>query len=539
MKIEILISMICILLLIISFSGCVETNDESDYNEYKATIETLDDLYANESYEEMIHVVTEYLQDNGLNSNNFGILTYRAIGYTILDQDDLAIEDYETMLPFIYDLDKVEQKEFSYYILSLGYLYLNKGNIEKAYEYYRYALQIDPSTSGSDIDYTASLFLLYDLGAIDDYEGMISVVSDYFENNEISQDNYYILIYRAGSYANIGEEDLAIEDYEAMVPYIKMLDNIEQRDYSTLFFSLGILYAKQGNSEKALEHYNYGLQLEPGTNYYQIQLGQIYEDLGQDEYALQHYQNIQESLSLTTEEEAILQMKIDRLSGFDPDLDIDLPESYDPVFSIKIIPINNFSADIDLEDMALLIQSKFRVACEVISEMQIPESEILSLDRNQYDAEKIVDYLVENLDPIISYNSYPVVITSYDMFEGTANFIFSLQDYDADMGVISTYMFEVTLPVMNESEIILGRRIGIQFISTVGQLFGSSRPTLPTCPLAYPHSINEFSSKSSKLCPETQNDVDERIQQVQDRLVAFTEQEIADITAMYEKYYFE
>jgi len=536
------ISIIITLFFFTSFCGCIETNDELEYNKYKATIETLDDLLASGDFEEIISVVTTYLEENDLNDNNFDVLSYRALSYSTLAQEDLAIQDYETMLPLIYDLDEVEQKGFSYDIYSLGILYSGKGNIDQAYEYIRYAVQIDPVTSASDNNYTASLFLVYDLSARDDYEGMISVVTNYFNDNDITLENYYLLIYRAGSYANIDQEDKAIEDYEAMVSYIKMLGNIEQREYSTLFFSLGILYAYQGDSEKALEHYNYGLQLEPGTNYYQIQLGQVYEELGQDDNALQHYQDLQESLSLTTEEEAIVQMKIDILSGSDPELDFTIQESYDPAFSIKIIPINEFSADIDLEDMALLLQSKFRVTCEVLSEMEIPESEILDQMRNQYDAGKIVEYLEENLDSSIRNNSFPIIITSYDMFQDTSNFIFSRQDYDADMGIISTYMFESTVPLTNESniyDIILGRRIGIQFISTVGQLFGSARPTSAICPLAYPHSIEEFSLKSSKLCPETQNDVDERIQQVADRLVLFTEKEMEDITTLYEKYYFE
>ena len=100
-------------------------------------------------------------------------------------------------------------------------------------------------------------------------------------------------------------------------------------------------------------------------------------------------------------------------------------------------------------------------------------------------------------------------------------------------------MFELTIPEMKESSLILGRRIGIQCISTIGQLFGSSRPTLAICPLAYPHSINDFSYKTSKLCSSIQADVDERIAVVADRLVVFTNEEIESITSVYEKYYFE
>jgi len=522
-----------------SFSGCIEYYNELEFAEYKAKVETLDNLSSNGDYEEIINVTNEYLQDHGLNNNNFKIIIYRAISYSMLEQEDLAIKDYETAVSFIYGLDAADQKEFSYIFFMLGYLYVNQGNMEKTREYYSYGLKIDPSFNQSNNEYMTTKAILYNLDDIEDYEGMVSVVAEYFQDNELNQSNFEILYYSALSYTLLEQEDLAIQDYEAMVPFIHNLDNVEQRSFSILFFSLGSLYAKQGNGTKALEHYNYGLQLDPHTNYYQIQLGQIYEELGRGNEALQHYLHLQESLPLSTEEEAILNMKIERLSGQDIELDFEIPESYYPYFTINIIPINDFNSSINLHDICVLIKSKFRINCQVISPMQIPKSEILDMGRNQYDAEKIINYLNNSLNESMKQYSIPIVITDYDIFFGNANYILSLQGYDAGIGVISTYMFEKALPEINESEIILGRRLGIQFISTVGQLLGSQRPTNTECPLAYVHSILEFSRKSSKLCPETQNDVDERIQNVEELLILFTDQEKEEITKVYEKYYFE
>ena len=397
----------------------------------------------------------------------------------------------------------------------------------------------DFSDSSDTFDYSNTMLTLYDLYDEQDYEGMVQVASEYLDGHDVNQDNFKVLMYRASAYSYLGENELAIDDYEAVLPFVYALDNVAQREYSTLFFSLGILHTKVGNADEALQYYEYGLQLEPSSNYFQILFGQIYEDLSMDDEALEHYLDLQESLPLVKEEEVLLQMKIDRLTGEEPDIDFEIPDSYCPNYTIKIIPINDFSANVDLEDISLLITSKFRVACEVLTTLEIPESEILNETRNQYDASKIIDYLESTLNESVKYNSFPIAITDYDMFAGTANFIFSQQDYDADMGVISSYMFEITLPAVNESDILLGRRIGIQFLSTVGQLFGSDRPTRAECPLAYPHSIDEFTRKNSKLCDETQSDVDARMQQWEQWLVLYTEQEKANITEVYEKYYFE
>jgi len=64
-------------------------------------------------------------------------------------------------------------------------------------------------------------------------------------------------------------------------------------------------------------------------------------------------------------------------------------------------------------------------------------------------------------------------------------------------------MFDNTLPPIDEKNLFLNRRIGIQLISTTGQIYGYKRPILPHCPLAYPNSILDFSVKSPKLCDET------------------------------------
>ncbi|MFH1100956.1 MAG: hypothetical protein V1726_02830 [Methanobacteriota archaeon] len=395
------------------------------------------------------------------------------------------------------------------------------------------------SNSFNTYQYNITIWTLYDLYDLGDYEGMILEVNQYLENNEVSEKNFDVLFYRAYGYEHLGEPLMAIRDYEAMLPYIYALDNVAERQYSTVFFSLGLLYANKGNSENALNYYQYGLQLEPQSNFYQIQFGQVYEDLGRNTEALHYYENLSNTLLRTSEEETLVHMRIDRLSGQQTLVDFEPPASYYPFFTIKIIPLNSFDADIILEDLCALIESKYRVACEVISPIQIPEFMIINQSTNQYDAEKIIDYLEETLDTGVRKDSFPVAITSKDMYSGTANFVFSLQDFDADIGVISTYRFDVTLPPISEAELLLERRVGIQCISTVGRLFGSARPTNAVCPLAYPNSIDEFTRKSSKLCPGTQSDVDARIQGWSVKLMSFTQEEKDEMIRVYMKYYFE
>lgn len=388
-------------------------------------------------------------------------------------------------------------------------------------------------------EYTSTVMIVDQLLSQGDYYGVIDESSAYFDEYEVTQDTFELLLYRGHAYLYLMKDSFAIDEFEAAVPFILQLDNVEQREFSGVFFTLGILHASLGNADHAIQRYTYGLQLEPSSNYYQIILGEIYENLGQNDSALGHYRELEDVLSLNAEEHAILQLKIDKLSGSESTINVGLPESYDPEFSIKIIPINDFQTNVSLSDIALLLQSKFRVQCSVLPALQIPEYEILNTVRDQYDASLIINYLEQHLNNSERLNCFPIAVTDYDMFHGTSNYVFSIQDYDADMGVISTYMFEITAPEIRESSIFLGRRVGIQFISTVGQLFGSPRPTHATCPLAYPHSINDFALKTSILCSSTQEDVDERMQRYTTRLVPFNTDQLEAMATVYETYYFE
>ncbi len=241
---------------------------------------------------------------------------------------------------------------------------------------------------------------------------------------------------------------------------------------------------------------------------------------------------------LTNEENVILQMAADRLSGKTTLSDFEIPESYYPLFSIRLIPINNFDS-VNLEDMCVLIKSKFRFGCLVDSAMTIPDQQILDGERGQYDAGKIVTILDDHFPDVIQEDFFPIGITDKDMYEGSSNFIFSLQDYSNRIGVVSSYRFEESLPKIEDQEILLGRRVGIQLISTIGQLADLDRPTNSVCPLAYPASIYDFSKKGSKLCPETKAGVEGFISPVEEWLVPFTEEDKAEIKRVYEKYYFD
>jgi predicted Zn-dependent protease len=366
---------------------------------------------------------------------------------------------------------------------------------------------------------------------------MINATDVFLDRYELSEDNFLILAYRAGSYANLGEADAAIEDYRKMVPFINSLGNVKQREYSYVFFSLGYLYAEKNDEEKALGFFDYGLTLDP-SNFHQIRKGKIYEDLGQTNEALNHYRSILSDSSLTAEQRATLRLKISRLTGNPPPVTVPEVESYFSGPPFILLPINNFTSDISLDDMCMIIKSKFRSDCKVGEMRMIDEDLILNRDREQYDSGRIIEYLNKTFLPGNS-RGYHIAITDKNIYRDDLEFVFDTVDNNVMKGVMSTYIFNDTLAEDDDRISLLGRRAAIQLMSTIGKAMRWRRPTRPECPLAYVHSLYEFTLKSTEFCESTENYYAQYLEFTKDHQKPLTQEEKESIKEVYQKYYIE
>jgi predicted Zn-dependent protease len=380
--------------------------------------------------------------------------------------------------------------------------------------------------------------LLYSLNSEENDQKSIIYLNDFLDDSGVNEKYFELLIYRGILYEKIGEDEKALDDYEASIFFIEgNLDNVMRSYYSYVYFYAGLILSEK-NDTKSIEYAEEGLKLSPNDNINRIYLGQIYQNLGKNTDALNYYLKLNESDSLNTEERVIIKMSIDKLNEKPNSVNL-LINTYNPNININIYPLNNLSTDSFLDNLCKLLSYKFRMKCNVMEEIKIEESLILNSDRNMYDAEKIIEIVNSSLGIDEDKYNITILFTGKGIYTNELDFIFSRQYFDKKIGVISSDRFEKGLPILPEKDKLLVRRLGIQFISTVGQLVGLKRATDPSCPLAYPNSLNDFYQKTSKICFENQAYIDETRSRFSVSLISFKNEELKAIEKVYQDYYFE
>ncbi len=374
-----------------------------------------------------------------------------------------------------------------------------------------------------------------------DLRASIVRINEYLGTHSVTEDHIGLLLIKAEAHFQLMEQQKGIESLEHTLPIIKNMHNVSQRKYSHVYFSLGRLYRHQENFLTAIRHVKDGLVLEPQDIYHQIFLGELYRLLGKPDLALSHYRTIGKLPTLKEEERLVIQRKINQLRNVteigNKKWDVLHARLYEGV-SYKILPINNFGSLINLHDICILVQSKYLFPCEVLSPIELDENIILERRRDQYSGDKIHEELLRRYPDPANRNFFVIAVTDRDIFGNDTNFVFSWQDRSWKIGVVSTYRFVAGLDDFYEMDIIPTRRLGIQFLSTIGSLHKFSRPISPNCPLAYPNDFVEFSGKSSKLCESTISQRDAILKKFGGPGRLFSPQEKKEINRVYSKYHF-
>jgi len=387
---------------------------------------------------------------------------------------------------------------------------------------------------------------LWNLYMAGDDEGVIILANKFLGKYTASQENFDVLLIKAAAHQRLDQYDEAIVSYESSIPFIEKLNNVQQRKYSGVFFTLAYLYGDQDKIETALSHVKYGLLLEPQNFNFQIYLGELYKRSSQTDVALAHYKDLLSSSQAVEEERAVLKTKIRQINplafteDFKPIKVASMPYYKD--FSIKILPMNHHDSVVRLDDICTLLESKFLFACEVLPPVELEENKIIDSERDQYDADKVLRELA-GIYPLSRDRRYLLIaITGKDIFSENSNFVFSWQNMNWGTGVVSSYRFITRLDEFYEREIVATRRLGIQFISTTTFLLGFTRSTKPHCPDAYPDGLSDFLQKGSRLCAST---IEQRRQLLEDLRkfgltpTHFDSHKIDEINRVYKKYYFE
>jgi predicted Zn-dependent protease len=90
-------------------------------------------------------------------------------------------------------------------------------------------------------------------------------------------------------------------------------------------------------------------------------------------------------------------------------------------------------------------------------------------------------------------------VTRRDIYEKDYSFLFA-NAYMGQVGVVSYRRFMSSFTNETPSRERLLKRTVNQMLSSSGRVFGIETCTDPTCPRAYPHSVDEQDAKSGKLC---------------------------------------
>ncbi len=559
MPLAIIACIISIFTFIISsffFLGVVAYFAGKDLIEAKFLSQSLDENMKNANYTDIIEQVNLYYETEEPNKHNFYLLHQRGRSYLELGNNSRAILDYEETLPFIEELEKVEQQEFTYVYYNLGYLYLRELKPVDSIESYSMISELLPRNSslrqrtenelGVDVSNVSGLsYVIYrltldDLRERDEQQKIIDLVNEYFNNYTLEDHNFNILIYKGSAQSQLNQTKGAIESFESMLPFISNLGNVEQSDYADTYFVLSFLYSDIDNEEQAIDYFDKGLVIKPDSKLYQIHKGHLFEELGDSQKALSHYQDLLDQTSLSHEDRIIVQMKINRLKGENSWSEEPLLDSYYQGYTVRLFPIGRQDDDLPLEEMCLLIKSKFRVDCIVVGSLFVNETKTYNEERNQYNSKEMILDLERWLNKRWQQSKLlSIGITDKDLYTDDLNFVFATTNGYMQIGVVSKLRFDATLFDTPEKQRIIERRLGIQLLSSVGRLIGYPRPSNSKCPLANVLSVENFAMKSSKFCDSSMETQAKMMEIVKDKLVPFSTEEKQKINEVYKEYYYE
>ena len=147
-----------------------------------------------------------------------------------------------------------------------------------------------------------------------------------------------------------------------------------------------------------------------------------------------------------------------------------------------------------------MLESKWRLACDVLPAIVLPEEDMLDRVRGQYDGSRVLDQIDRRYPAAARPGEFVVAIVGRDIFGPGTRYVFSLQERGRRVGVVSSLRFVDEIEAYYEPDTIATRRLGIQLLSTTASLLGFSRATRPDCPTAYPNEFSEFLLKGAALC---------------------------------------
>ncbi len=373
------------------------------------------------------------------------------------------------------------------------------------------------------------------------YDEVVELGGRQLDGRDVDERTLNTAILRGVSLQRLGRNEEAIRDFEAGLPALRALDNVQAERYGELLYNLAELYGEGGEIQRALETVEEGLRIRPQSTTHQLLAAYWYELLGDQNIAQARYGEILPTLAAGSEGHVVTMERLAALAQRNSAQSAH-PVQREQVVHISrrivLVPINQIDDRIDLSDTCLLLESKLELPCSVNSLVEIPEERITVGGRTLYHADRIASLLYHSRRPD-SENVFVIGVTSHDIYAGDANFLFSAQYPDWHVAVVSSYRLTEHLPAYWDADVLATRRLLIQLLSAVGTGFGLDRPTSPHCPLAYPNGVEAFMNKSDRLCASTRTQWRNTLTALEGRRVHFDGARLAELAKAQRKYLVE
>jgi len=199
-----------------------------------------------------------------LDSANEEIYIQRANIYSKKDNHEAAVALLNEAL-------SITNESFDIYSL-LGMEYLFMDDFKMAKESFMKCVTYDKH------DYSALYNVIYCFEFLEDFEGAISYLNDYLDNNP----------YCEVAWHQLGKQYFEKRMYpEALTAFDFAI--ISDDSFMGAYFEKGKVLEKMGKFEDAIENYETTLQLEDPTSHAYLRIGRCYEKLGSDDMAKHHY----------------------------------------------------------------------------------------------------------------------------------------------------------------------------------------------------------------------------------------------------------
>ncbi len=165
---------------------------------------------------------------------------------------------------------------------------------------------------------------------------------------------------------------------------------------------------------------------------------------------------------------------------------------------LRLIPIGDVDTNL-LNALITDVSGVYNLRARVLPKTDIPQS-AYNIWRKQYDAEKLIESISQNEGKFIDRTIPGIGITEVDIYYNGLNFVYSYEDIDENVGIVSIYRLREEFYDKPPNFGKLVDRTIKEILHVLGHLLGLEHCTNKTC-LMYPsESIVDLDRKNFEFC---------------------------------------